>query len=184
MIVKLSYSILNAWATGHQEDAVGMYLGKGLAATPAMELGKLKHSIWERYIKENGSLPEELGGGGLVSPVSEQKYEKSIPLGKYTILLRGIIDCTDGNKLIDFKCGLGTPTSYVDTMQLDYYKILYPEAIEGIYLCFNPYNDTYTKGVKFLSQQNAENALEHIITYGGEMIDYLASQKLLVDYVN
>jgi hypothetical protein len=40
----------------------------------------------------------------------------------------------------------------------------------------------FTSGIKFLGQKEAENALEHIITYGGEIIDYLQSQKLLKDY--
>lgn len=161
---------------------MAQYLGKPLIPTPAMELGKVKHAIWEQYINQNKSLHPELGGDLLINPLAEQKYEREIPLGPYTILLRGVIDCTDGNRIIDFKCGMGSPTSYVDTMQLDYYKLLYPEGTEGMYICFNPYTETFTKGVKFLSLNNAENALEHIITYGGEMIDYLESQRLLVDY--
>jgi len=33
-----------------------------------------------------------------------------------------------------------------------------------------------------LTEDNAENALNHIITYGGEMIQYLESNRLLKNY--
>ena len=45
--VKLSYSILNAWAHGQWEQAVGYYVGQPLPATPEMELGRVKHEQWE-----------------------------------------------------------------------------------------------------------------------------------------
>lgn len=190
--VKLSYTILNTWASHQFEQAVSMYLGKDLPATPAMELGKLKHEIWADYIIKNKCLPNEIGGGTLIEPVAEQKYEKLLPMGdKYQILLRGAPDCTDshptnlypnGEVIYEFKVGMTSPTSYVDTLQLDYYKLLCPKAHTGIYLCFNPYANVFTKGIKFLSDANAEQALEHIITFGGEIIEYLASQRFLINY--
>lgn len=182
MTIKLSYSILNAWMQGRFEESVAQYLGKPFPATPQMELGKLKHEIWQRYIDDNKALPLELGGGLLQNPLTERKYEKLIPLGKYDILFRGVIDLESNNILEDFKCGFGKPSTYLGGWQLDAYKLLRPDAVEGRYRCFNPYTDTYTVGVKYLSDENAERALENIVTYGGELIDYLASQKLLIEY--
>lgn len=182
MTIKLSYTILNAWKNGRFEEAVAQYLGKPLIATPQMELGKLKHELWEHYVNENKCLPLELGGGELDNPITEQKYEKRIPLGEYDILFRGVIDLEDGDTITDYKCGLSGPAGYLSGWQLDAYKLLRPKAKIGRYLCFNPYTDTYSVGAKFLGQKEAENALEHIITYGSELIDYLATQKLLVDY--
>ena len=98
------------------------------------------------------------------------------------ILLRGVPDLTDGNRIIDFKCGNTEATSYVDGMQLDYYKLLYPEGNIGEYWCYNPYFKTYTKGIKFLGRANAEAALNHIYTHGTELIDYLKANRLLRDY--
>lgn len=185
MTIKLSYSIINTWMQHRYEEAVGQYLGKPFPATPQMELGKLKHEIWEGYIKANKSLPQELGGGELINPLTERKYEKLIPLGKYNILFRGVIDLEHlerGIILEDFKCGLGEPGTYLNGWQLDAYKLLRPNAVEGRYRCFNPYSDTYTVGVKYLSEKNAETALENIVTFGSEIIQYLESQKLLIDY--
>jgi hypothetical protein len=181
--IKLSYSILSQWASGQYEKAVNIYQGADLPITPAMELGRVKHDMWALHTLKHKTIHNEIGGGKLSDPVVEQKYEKIIPLGDtYQILLRGAPDLTDNHIIYEYKCGLAMPSMYVDTEQLDYYKLLYPPASLGIYLCFNPYSETFTKGVKYLSDTNAEKALEHIITYGGEMIDYLASQRLLYDY--
>jgi len=182
MTIKLSYTILNSWKNARYEEAVAQYLGKPLIPTPQMELGKLKHELWERYVNENKSLPLELGGGELKNPITEQKYEKRIPLGEYEILFRGIIDLEDEDVITDYKCGLSEPAGYLGGWQLDAYKLLRPKAKLGRFLCFNPYTDTYTVGAKFLTDKSAENALEHIITYGGELIDYLKSQRLLKDF--
>lgn len=182
MIIKLSYSILNAWSNKRFEDAVNMYLGTPLPKTAPMELGSLKHEQWQKYIEEFKELPADLGGGKLTNPVCEQKYQKLIPLGKYQILLRGAPDCTDGADGYEFKCGMTPISTYMGGLQLDYYKLLCPELTTGIYIAHNPYAKRYTKGIKYLSEENAEKALNHIITMGGEMIDYMQSQKLLVDY--
>lgn len=183
MIVKLSFSILDAWAKGNWEQAVGYYLGQPLPPTPAMELGKLKHEIWENQIRKEGKLPKELGGIELKDPVLEQKYEKLIPFSEdISILIRGVPDCTDGTVIHEFKCGMTPATNYINSLQLDYYKLLLPKSDIGFYRCYNPYFDKMTLGVKFLDNHNAEAALEHIISNGGEMINYLQTQKLLKDY--
>lgn len=185
--VKLSFSILDAWAKGNWEQAVSYYLGKPFPPTPAMELGRLKHQIWERQIKQSQCLPQELGGELLESPVLEQKYEKLIPFSDdIVILLRGVPDCSDdysdGVAIHEFKCGMTTAKTYIDSLQLDYYKLLLPQANIGYYHCYNPYFDRMTRGIKYLSDKNGRAALEHIISNAGEMIDYLQSQKLLINF--
>lgn len=191
--IRLSHSILSNWSQGRFEDAVAGYLGKPIPATPAMELGKLKHQIWANYIQQYGTLPPELGGHDLHKPIVEQKWEKLLPFSdQYQILLRGVIDLEDDGVLVDHKCGLSTPSGYLDKLQLDYYKLLRPEATVGKYICHNPYkcdatcsednHSCYTVGIKFLDDSNAEKALEHIITFGGELIQYLEVNKLIKDF--
>lgn len=183
MIVKLSYSILNTWSMGRYEEAVGQYLGKPLPATPQMELGQLYDSLWQRHIEATNTLPEALGGGLLTKPLCQIKYQKLIEVkNDLYILVRGMPDCTDSPTIYEFKCGKTEALSYVDRLQLDYYKFLVPSVTLGKYLCYNPYNKSLTVGVKYLDNRNAETALEHILTFGLEMIDYLKSQKLLIDY--
>ena len=181
--VKLSYSILKAWESGKYEDATAMYLGKPIPTTPYMELGKAKHKLWENYTLKTGELHPELGGGKLKNPIVEQKYQKVIPFSDdIQILIRGVIDLETEETLVDYKCGRGTPSSYIDGWQLDLYKLLRPHAAKGKYICFNPYTETVAVGVKFLNERSSEHALNNIITFGGEMIDYLQTNRLLRDY--
>lgn len=181
--IKLSYSILNAWSTGNFEQAIGQYLGKPWVATPAMELGSLMDQLWSNHAKVKKQIHPDLGGGGLGNPVVQTKYEKILPFSDdYQILLRGVPDTVDGTTLYEYKCGMTTAGQYIDKLQMDYYKLLLPELNIGYYLCYNPYNKTYTKGVKYLHQSNAETALEHIMTFGGEMLDYLIVNKLVIDF--
>ena len=198
--LKLSFSILSNWANGRWEDAVAMYLGKNLPDNPYLTLGKLLHEKWEKHILETGEMPKELGGQKLTNPIVEQKYQKIISLGdEYQILLRGVIDleCSDNVNIIiqDHKCGTGKASQYVDSMQLDYYKLLRPHANIGRYACHNPYkcealcqsknlseHVCYGYGIKYLTEENAENALNHIITHGSEFLQYLIASKLFKDY--
>lgn len=181
--VKLSYSILSAWEKRRFEDAIAMYLGKDLPATPYMELGKLKHKQWADYTMKTGKVHNDFGFEKVTNPIVEQKYEKIIPFShNIQILIRGVIDLEDGDIITDYKCGSSTPSAYVDGWQLDLYKLLRPNAKIGQYLCYNPYNKMVSKGIKFLSDKNAERAIENIITHGGELIDYLQINKLLKDY--
>ncbi len=150
-----------------------------------MELGRAKHLQWEKFTPAHNKLHPELGSTKLTTPLSEVKYQKLIPLGDdMQILLRGVPDCTDGSIVHEFKCGQGLPSTYVDSFQLPYYKLLLPELQEGYYRCFNPYTKKTTVGLQFLTDTDAENALEHIITYGSEMIEYLQANRLLINYKN
>lgn len=181
--VKLSFSILNAWANNRWEDAVAMYLGKGIVETPELQLGKLKHEIWADEVMNTKCLPKDFGGKKLSDPIVEQKYEYIVPFSDdIQILLRGVPDTMDGEIIYEYKCGATQASQYVDSMQVPYYLLFNPHAKEGHYLCFNPYTNDYSIGVKFLDGKTIDNVLEHIISNGGELIDYLQSQKLLKDY--
>lgn len=196
--IKLSYSILNAWSEGRFEDAIAMYLGKQLPSVPWLELGKLKHEYWALYVLRTKELPPELGGGPIINPIVEQKYQKLLPFSDdMQILLRGSLDLESDNglRITDYKCGLSVPSSYVDKFQLDYYKVLRPRAKIGEYICHNPYkcdalcakqpdepHRCYSIGIKFLNDVNAESALNHIMTYAGEIINTLQHERLLIDY--
>lgn len=181
--IKLSYSIIDAWMRGQYEQAIGYYIGQALPPTPQMELGKAYDEMWEAHIKQYGTLPDELGGGILTNPQPQTKYQKVIPLDdKYQILFRGVPDCPDNEICYEFKCGLTEATSYVDGWQADAYKLLRPQFTQANYLCYNPYFNTLTKGIKYLDDSNAEHALENIITYGTEIIDYLIANRLVRNY--
>jgi hypothetical protein len=171
------------WKEGKYEDAIAIYLGKPFIATPAMELGKLYDQKWNDYIIKNNKLPEELGSCDLREPKVQTKYQVILPLSEeYEILLRGVPDLTDGDTIIDFKCGRTESNQYVGKMQLDYYSLFIPEATVGQYRCFNPYTNKLTIGIKFLNEQNREDAINEIVTYGGDILQYLLANKLFIDY--
>lgn len=181
--LKLSHSIISQWKEGKYEEAIGMYLGKPFPATPAMELGSLYDKKWNEHILKTGELPEELGGGKLNNPRVQIKYAVRVPLSEeYDILLRGVPDLTEDGVITDFKCGRTEANNYVGKMQLDYYALFKPDAKVGRYICYNPYCDTKTVGIKFLTQQNRDDALNEIITYGADILQYLLANKLFIDY--
>jgi hypothetical protein len=186
--VKLSYSILRAWATGQQEEAVSMYLGKSLPKTPAMELGWIKHKEWELYVKKHSKLPRELGGGKLNNPLVEQKHQRYLDFSdKYRILLRGVIDLEDENVGIDYKVGKTPVTNYTNSLQAEVYKVLRPNLKQFIYIAFNPYIKQEERGLVYLSEYEGdttalERGLNFVYTFGGEMISYLETQNLIRDF--
>ena len=181
--LKLSYSIISQWKEGRYEEAIGQYLGKPFPSTPAMELGSLYDKKWEQHILDTGKLPDELGGGELDNPRVQTKYQIRIPFNdEYEILLRGLPDLTETNVITDFKCGRTEANSYLSKMQLDYYSLFKPEATVGRYICYNPYRNTKTVGIKYLSQKNRDNALNEIETFGAEILQYLLANKLFTDW--
>ena len=181
--IKLSYSILNAWEHYQYEQAIAYYLGKDVPPTPQMELGRAYDELWEKHIIATKQLPEELGGGNLINPTPQTKYQKIIPLNdEYQILFRGVPDCPDEHTIYEFKCGMTEASQYVNGWQADAYKLLYPQANIAKYLCYNPYFKTHTVGVKFLGRSNAEHALNKIYSLGTELIDYLIANRLVQDY--
>ena len=180
--LKLSHSIISQWKEGRYEESIASYLGKPLPATPAMELGKLYDRKWNKHILETSELPPELGGGLLVEPRVQIKYQVLIPFSEeYQILIRGVPDLTEPHCITDFKCGRTEANNYVNKMQLDYYSLFNPNAKVGRYLCYNPYKDSLTVGIKFLSEENRENAINEIQTYGGEILQYLLANKLFIN---
>ena len=181
--LKLSHTIISLWKEGRYEESIAIYIGKPFVSTPAMELGKLYDQKWNKHIEDTGELPEELGGGKLIEPKIQTKYQVILPFSEeYEILLRGVPDLTEPTVITDFKCGRTEANQYVGKMQLDYYSLFIPTATTGIYRCFNPYTNSLTVGVKYLNEQNREDAINEIVTYGGDILQYLLSNKLFIDY--
>lgn len=182
---KVSHSILSNWRAGRFEEAVGMYLGKDLPATPAMELGSLYDKKWTAEIEKTGCMPLELGGEPLDNPRTQTKYQLVLPFSEeYQMLLRGVLDIDEPKRITDLKCGRTTATGYMKNgvTQLDYYSLFKKDATEGHFVCFNPYTMDVTRGIKFFDHKTREGAIEDILTYGGEMLDYLLSNRLFKNY--
>lgn len=186
--VKFSYTTLNSWSKGYQEDAVSQYLGKGIPETPAIKLGSVMHETWERKIKKTREIPEELGGGKVSEKaIVEEFMGCTIPLSDdYQIYLIGKFDLVDQGVIQDWKCGMSEPSTHLNGFQLGYYQTILKanqtNVSVGRIVCYNPYERTHKVGIKFLNEETLADALNHIITYGGEMITYLETQKLLKDY--
>jgi len=177
--LKLSHSIINAWKQGRFEDAISMYTGGQIPLTPAIELGRLYDEKWDKEVSITSSLPKEFGGGPLESPRTQIKYQLVIPFSEeYQILLRGVPDVITDTEIIDFKCGRTEAINYISSRQLDYYSLFVPDRKIGKYLCYNPYTMKITIGVKFLDEELRKDALNEIVTYSGEILQYLLANKL------
>lgn len=185
MLIKLSHSILAAWAQGRYDQALAYYLGREIPKTPQMELGQVKDQLWSAHAIKTKSRHPELGGGKLSNPIVQQKYEREIKLSdNYTILFRGVIDEEDGDTLTDYKLGWAEPSYYLSGYQLDCYHLLRPATKLGQYLCSNPYTQELKVGVKYFTESTKDRALEFILTNATEFISYGESQKILRDYAH
>lgn len=89
---------------------------------------------------------------------------------------------TTDNEIVDFKCGRTEANNYIGKMQLDYYSLFKPQVRQGKYICFNPYTKTKTVGIKYLNQSNRDEALNDIVTFGGEILQYLLANRLFKEY--
>lgn len=181
---KVSHTIIKQWKQGRYEEAIAQYLGKPLPPTPEMELGRLYDEKWNKHIEKTGELPKELGEGKLIDPIVQKKYQLFIPFSEeYQILLRGVLDIHELSfRITDNKCGRSEANNYMSDRQLDYYSLFDMEAKEGVYRCYNPYFDSLTIGVKYFNDTTREQALNEIITYSGDIIQYLIANKLFIDY--
>lgn len=189
MTIKLSYSILNAWASGRYDDATAYYLGKEVPKSLYFELGDVKDQLWNKTALETGKRHPDLGGQKLINPEIQAKREMIIKFSdEYQILFRGRLDEIEGEEgkrvITDWKCGSQDAVDYMSksSYQLDCYFLLEPSAYMGKYICHNPYTGETKIGVKYFSEETVDRALNFILSNASEFIPYAQSLKILRHY--
>lgn len=175
--IRVSYSILNAWAHGDIDRAVAPYIGESVEPTQAMIDGKKMHEKWEREVRRTKRLPKVFGGRKLESPQLELTTKRIRKLNDWCALV-GALDVKDGTTAIDYKTGKSTATDYVNSKQHEVYQILYPEIKRFEYYCYNQHlykdDDAHiTVGVVHLSKRTLEDGLEWVLTMAAELREYL-----------
>lgn len=183
--IKVSYTILNAWASGKYEDAIKYFFRLDVTQTPAMKEGQEYHKRWENEIQATKKLPEVFGSKQLISPSPEQYIKVDV---NNWLVLSGKIDCYDKPTIYEFKTGRQTSEDIARSKQPGVYAVLstlnkqYVDRAE-IY-CFNQHvkNDNKSMSIVYLTDQVLEDSLNWIETIAGEMRNYLEQNKLFEKY--
>lgn len=180
--IRVSYSILNAWAKGDVDRAVAPYAGVDLEATEAMEFGKRKHATWERETKHTGRLPNCFGGRKLKSPKLELSTKKVRKINDWCYL-SGVLDVLDGDVAIDYKTGKTPAGEYLNSKQHEVYQILYPSIKRFEYHCFNQHlhksdDGHITVSVAYLDKNTLQTGLNWVLTMAAELREYLINNGL------
>ncbi len=183
--IKVSYSILNAWAQGKYEDAIKYFFKLEVVKSPQMIAGQKYHKEWEEEIKKTKKLPEVFGSKQLVNPLPEQYIKVDI---NDWLILSGKIDCYDKPTIYEFKTGRQTSEDIARSKQVGVYGVLstlnkqYADRAE-IY-CFNQYlkNDNKSMSIVYITDKLLEESLNWIETLSVEMRHYLEENKLFEKY--
>lgn len=175
-VYRLSFSILDKVRLGYIDEAISMFNRVPLPATPAMELGKKYHNLWEKQILKTGRIPDMLGGEQLTDGWTvEKKLVKRFRLGDNVVEFVGVYDNYEPNApqptLRDWKMTTSSATVYSNSYQHSCYKVLVPDATVFEYRCKHPFIlDQLTIARIHLTDAQRERGLEFIRTYAGEFI--------------
>lgn len=165
MDLRLSYSIINLWLQGDYEGAIQAIHGKWREPNEYMKYGTEKHAEWEKYVKENETLPAEFGSMKLKDFTTEEK--KVIKVLDW-LTLSGVIDLSyvqNGKKhIVDYKTGKSSASAYASSLQHKVYKVLFKDADIFEYMHWNQYTQTATVQRIHLTEETFEEGLNTIIT--------------------
>lgn len=179
--IRVSYSILDAWARGDIASATAPYTGIepeiDEETRKALDFGKKKHAEWERIVRRTGALPKVFGGQKLNSPKLELSTKKVRELTPWCVL-SGVLDVLDGTIAIDYKTGRSSASQYVESHQHEVYQILYPQITKFVYCCDNQHLSKRdpgrtTVGVVHLSKRTLQDGLEWVLKNAKELRIYL-----------
>ncbi len=183
--MKVSYTILNAWAQGRYEDAVKYYFKLDVIQTPAMLEGSRFHKMWEEETMKTKSLPKVFGDKKMNDPKVENYLR--VRLNDW-LELSGKIDCFDSPVIYEYKSGKQTSEDIVRSFQPGVYGVLatlsnmYADRCE-IY-CFNQHlsKDNKSMSTVYITDKILEDSLNWIETLAGEMNDYFITNSLYEKY--
>lgn len=175
--MRVSYSILSAWARGDYDRAVAPFTGREIEPTEAMTNGKNQHEVWERHGRKTGSLPNEFGGDKLVNPLFESDTKRAVRLPEpYDwIELSGVLDVlhNDEREAGDFKLSKAGLSIWTNSYQHKVYKVLYPKIEKFTYYVKHPITGEVKVGIVHVSKNMLVEGIEYIITHASDLRAYL-----------
>lgn len=174
-VYRLSFSILDKVRLGYIDEAISMFNRVKLPATPAMELGKKYHALWEKQVLATGRIPDMLGGEELADGWTvEKKLVKRFKLGNNIVEFVGVYDNYEPNGVLptlrDWKMSTSSATVYTGSYQHSCYKVLVPDAALFEYRVKHPFIDQLTIARIHLTPEQRQRGLDFIQTYGSEFI--------------
>ncbi len=187
--MRVSYSILKAWANGDWDRAVAPFVGGEVEATPEMEEGKRLHNRWERETRKTRKTPAVFGGEELLGQKMEFDTKRVVQLNDW-LTLSGLLDRMDqpawlklGMRGTDYKRSKKNAVYWANSEQGSVYQILYPELRVFEFQCFNPYlkegdPDKVTMAICHLTDKTLEFGIEWVLTNASGLYDYLVTNGL------
>lgn len=189
--MRVSYSMLSAWASGDYDRAVAPFVGTEVAPNEFMARGKRWHKRWEKEAHKTGKSPAIFGGEKLESSQSEMETYRVRDINDW-LELSGVLDRKDkpawlrkGMRGIDYKLSKVSAVSWANSKQGGVYKILYPELSVFEFHCHNPYlanddPDNTTMAIVHLTDKKLEEALEWVITHATDLRAYLEANNVSI----
>lgn len=173
--IRVSYSILSAWARGDVDRAIAPFLGQEVPPTQAMIDGKKWHERWEKETNRTGRRPLIFGGEKIPGVKTEVKLVRQL---NDWCVLSGVIDLQSPDQNEDHKTGRSTATDYANSFQHKVYHVLDPSKKRFRYNCLNQYlpknhPDRITVSILHLTRKTLEEGIEYVLTHAAELREYL-----------
>lgn len=119
--LRCSYSLLNAWSTGHQQEAISNYLHLEQEKTPQQIHGLDVHKAWQDEIMKNKKMTFGKSKFTFKNPIVEKEIIKDY---NDRWLVKGYVDCIDNDLIYEFKTGVTSSAQYSNTFQIPFYFML------------------------------------------------------------
>jgi hypothetical protein len=177
---RASFTVLNLWDSGNWEEAVKAYFKlPDRFVNKAMADGKAFHEAFEAHINKTKTLPAMFGSAGLRNPKTELKLEVDI---YEDMELVGVIDCMTDKEIFEFKTGKTESNNSIYERQVKVYGALAwakgCRVERANILHYDQYNKNTDISSVWLTEEAIEEALNWVITVGGDIHNYFLKNKL------
>ena len=181
--LEASFTVLNQWAQGHWQDAINGYFKLEKLDSPALRAGSKFHTEWETEIRRTGKTPEIFGAKSLTKP--EVELFMSAELAPW-LVLRGKIDCIDGETLYEWKTGMTESQIIANSPQVGVYGLLAVMNDRKVTTAeihhYNQHAKSVDMSIVHLTAQRITDAASWVETIASDMHNYLVENKLYAEY--
>lgn len=176
-MIRLSYSILSAWANGFYDQAINSYLHLSMEKTPEMIAGIQMHQAWEREAKQTGNLPVIFGGRKLDSPLFEKDAKKERQINDW-LLLVGVPDVLESTNGVEYKYSGSPSNEWSGKQQHLVMQILYPQLKTYEFYCQDPYTREVTMSLVHLNKESLKEGLTWLLTHAKKFKQYVEENNI------
>lgn len=180
--MKLSWTVINKWASGYQQEAISMMNGNYMEPTEQMLIGRSAHQYAAiNKVKFNDEIKED----SIFETVTED-HKDNINRFEWQVndwfQFVGVVDIFTPSTatIIDLKTGK-TPITRVNPMQILVYAVAYKYLFDidvkrGILMKINNTGDKCLDYKVFkITKKKLDDAYNYLITYASEIYNYINS---------